>query len=38
MSEEDWTMQASRRAGSAEALTGRDRLVSALHALGFALK
>jgi nitroreductase len=38
MPEQDWTLQASRRVGSAEALTGRDRLVSALHALGFGLK
>jgi len=38
MTELPWTTQASRRVRGPESLSGRDRLVSALHTLGFALK
>jgi nitroreductase len=34
----DWTVQASHRVRGPEALSGRDRLVSALRTLGFGLK
>ncbi|EIN00479.1 nitroreductase [Paraburkholderia hospita] len=34
----NWTAQASRRVRGPEALSGRDRLVSALQTLGFGLK
>ncbi|WP_341318733.1 NADPH-dependent oxidoreductase [Paraburkholderia sp. IMGN_8] len=38
MAELDWTTQASRRVRGPEALSGRDRLMSALRTLGFGLK
>ncbi len=38
LSELDWTAQASRRVRGPEALSGRERLVSALQTLGFGLK
>ena len=38
MPEQDWTELASRRLRGPESLSGRDRLVSALQALGFGLK
>ena len=33
-----WAVHSSKRVGEAKALTGRDRLVEALHNLGFKLK
>ncbi|MCB1889513.1 MAG: nitroreductase family protein [Rhodocyclaceae bacterium] len=33
-----WSVHSAKRVAGAEALTGRDRLVEALHNLGFALK
>lgn len=33
-----WSVHSAKRVATAQALTGRDRLVEALHQLGFALK